>query len=92
LATAGIPVEPEEREVRLGGADRIDFLFRSGLGIEVKVKGQATAVWRQLRRYAVHNDRVRALLLVTTIARHAAGSPADLDGVPVHTYVLRGAW
>jgi hypothetical protein len=88
LASVGVEVTAGEREVRLDAAGRIDFLLRSGLGIEVKVKGQAGDVWRQLDRYARH-DRVRRLLLVTTRARHMAG-PTGLHGKPVAALLLRG--
>lgn len=88
LATVGIAITDADREVRLSPADRIDFLLPSGLGIEVKVKGQAGDVWRQLRRYAAH-DRVRELLLVTTRSRHVVG-PDFLNGKPVTVLLLRG--
>lgn len=87
LTRAGIgPV----REVRLTAAERIDlFLPAAGVGIEVKVDGQAGAVWRQLRRYAAC-PQIRALLLVTTRARHQLDAPAAIDGIPVRVLVLRG--
>lgn len=88
LNTAGIPVEGRNREVRLPGAGRIEFLL-GGLGIEVKVKGPAGAVWRQLHRYAA-SDLIQELLLVTTRARHAVAAPIELDGKPVTVLVLRG--
>lgn len=69
------------REVSLSREDRIDMtteLTRPDgtpvrLGIEVKVKGPAGEVHRQLRRYASHVDQVDALLLVTTMYRHMIG-------------------
>jgi hypothetical protein len=69
-----------DREVRLSDRDRIDIMTdlprRNGppvrLGIEVKVKGSADGVARQLFRYASH-DRVDALILVTTMYRHMSG-------------------
>lgn len=49
--------------------DRIDLLTACGCGIELKIKGGATAVLAQLERYA-QCDRVESLLLVTTKAAH----------------------
>lgn len=69
-----------EREVRLSRRDRVDFLV-ADVGVEVKVKGATAAVEQQLRRYA-ESDRIRALVLVTSCARHAAIA-RELDGIPV---------
>lgn len=55
--------------MRLDEAGRIDFLTADGVGLELKVKGSATDVLRQLERYA-HAPHVSALLLVTTRAQH----------------------
>lgn len=88
LTAAGIPVADRQREVVLGPADRIDFLI-DGLGIEVKVAGQYTAVYAQLGRYAA-SPRVRELLLVTTRRRHTAGVPHIVGGKPLTVVRLRG--
>jgi hypothetical protein len=56
------------REVELG-AGRIDFLTGDGVGIEVKIAGAPPVVLRQLLGYA-EDERVRGLLLVTTMRRH----------------------
>lgn len=84
LTVAGITVE---REVRLDGHSRIDLLT-DRVGIEVKTAGRADAVLRQLRRYA-DSDRVDALILVTTRARHRV--PGVLNGKPVAVVSLAGA-
>jgi hypothetical protein len=86
LTAAGITVQ---REVRIGDAGRIDMVIPGRVGVEVKVTGQTAAVWRQLRRYAASGELDR-LLLVTTCARHVAGLPLYLHGIPVHTVVLYG--
>ncbi|WBO23956.1 hypothetical protein [Sphingomonas abietis] len=76
LGHAGID---HEREKRLGPADRIDFLCAGGVGIEAKVKYPKRAIYRQLERYAAH-DEVTALIIVTATA---IGMPAQLNCKPV---------
>lgn len=57
------------REVRLArGLGRIDLLLGT-VGIEVKTKGPASTVARQLLRYT-HAEELTHLLLVTTRAKH----------------------
>lgn len=58
-----------EREVRITGADRLDFLTDAGIAIEVKVEGPLSAVTRQLFRYAA-NDQIKELILVTNRNAH----------------------
>lgn len=78
-----------DHEATLTAGERIDFLTANGIGIEVKVDGQARDVWRQLTRYAAC-PQVTALLLVTTRRRHAAGAPRAIGAIPVTVLVLRG--
>lgn len=85
LDAAGIA---HQREVRLSGADRIDFLVDAGLGIEVKIAGQSAAAARQLGRYA-QSGQVTELMLVTTRARHR-DLPRVIGGKPVHVVLLSG--
>ena len=56
------------REVRLSGADRIDFLV-GHIGIECKVSGNNRSVAEQLMRYS-ESDRIHTLMLVTSRASH----------------------
>lgn len=70
-----------EREVRLDGAGRIDFLA-GDVGIEVKVAGSAANVRRQIDRYC-RSDRLAALILVTDRVRHLAVQVRS-NGKPVH--------
>lgn len=86
LAAAGIK---HEREVRLSGRDRVDFLTAAGVGIEVKVAGAAPPVLGQLARYAQSN-RVASLLLVTTRSAHVV-LPLWVGGVSLRVLLLRGA-
>lgn len=81
LRNAGYEVE---REVRLDGRSRIDLLVE-GVGIEVKVKGKAADVLSQCERYAAQ-DRIEALVLVTTSARHRL--PHSINGKPVRVVSL----
>jgi len=76
LATAGVSFE---REVRLGPADRIDFLAAAGVGIEAKVRYPRRSIYRQLERYAQH-DAIAALVLVTGTA---LGLPPAINGKPL---------
>lgn len=82
-ALASLGLAPE-REVRLGSAGRIDLLV-DGVGIEVKVTGQAARVSAQLSRYA-ERPEVRELLLVTTRARHRP--PHELSGKPCRVHLV----
>lgn len=86
LAAAGLPVE---REVRLADAERIDLLV-GAVGVEVKVKGPANAVLRQLLRYA-RSDRVEALVLVTTRAAHLR-LPRTAGGKPLTVLFVARPW
>lgn len=84
LQAADLNVDPE---VSLTPGDRIDFLV-GDVGVEVKVTGSVEAVTRQLIRYA-KSDRVSALVLVTTKARHRA-VPRSLCGKPVDVVSVSG--
>jgi len=73
-----------EREVRLSKTDRIDFMV-GAIGVEVKVKGAAHAVMRQLLRYT-EDARIAELVLFTTHAQHAYVA-TELGGKPIHRAV-----
>ncbi len=83
LAGLGLTVE---REVRLGGPDRIDITVdlvrpagrRIRVGIEAKIAGQAGSVRRQLSRYARY-PQLDALMLVTSVRRHTAEMVAHAE-------------
>lgn len=58
------------REHRLSAKDRPDFwLYEAGLAIEVKIKGAAAGLLRQVERYLAHEE-VRAVIVVTTRRQH----------------------
>lgn len=79
---------PYQREYRLSSRDVIDF-FLDGFGIEVKVKGSATAVLTQLARYAEF-PAITSLLLVTSRTQLAA-MPTSVCGKPLKTLALIGS-
>jgi hypothetical protein len=86
LITAGIPFE-HERD--LGPRNRIDFLTRTGIGIEVKKgKPYSEAVNRQLTRYA-NSDIVKAIVLV--IERYQ-DVPEQVNGKPCRSIGLNKQW
>lgn len=83
MRQGGLHVEPE---VPIEGG-RIDFLVGS-IGIEVKVNGNAEALRRQITGYAA-DDRVSALVVVTSRYRHTLG-PRTIGGKPVEYVYLGG--
>lgn len=71
------------REYTFGPNERVDFVVDGAgwrLAVEVKIKGSASAVERQLSRYARH-EGVTGVVLVTTRSTHIM--PPAIDGVPV---------
>lgn len=76
-----------ERERRLSSKDIVDF-FVCGIAIEVKIKGGKLAIYRQVERYAAHEE-VERILLVTSIAMSL---PADINGTPASVLNLARAW
>lgn len=77
------------REHRLGPGDIPDFLIGGGLVVEVKgPRHQATAVVRQLARYAAYPE-VTAIVLATA---RAMTMPAQIGGKPCRVVNLGRAW
>jgi hypothetical protein len=88
LAGDGVPTR---REYHLDRRNRIDlYIPFLKIGIEVKIKGRASAVIEQLTRYASF-DEIRELILVTTRSNHHH-IPHQINGKPVHlvTYIEGG--
>lgn len=78
---------PFLRELRLDVKSRIDF-FCSGLGIEVKIKGSATEIFRQCERYC-QSCMIDSLILVTNKAQ---GMPTVINRKPIQILSLGKAW
>jgi hypothetical protein len=84
-------------EVKLTERDRIDFTIYDQLnkhqlpyGIELKVKGSAANVHRQLKRYA-KTGKLQGLMLVTTLRKHGAIEALwDPRSIPLRVVVVSG--
>jgi hypothetical protein len=87
LTGAGIAFK---REYRLTGRDKPDFMLVPDVCLEVKIKGTAANVTRQLLRYAA-SEHVAALLLVTTRRAHRV-MPRVLLGKPLMTLCVGSAF
>ena len=70
-----------KEEYRLNSTDIVDF-FIDGLTIEVKIKGNASSIYRQCVRY-MKSDETKGLLLITN---KSMGFPEEINGKPC--YVL----
>jgi hypothetical protein len=71
------------------GTDRIDFVVGS-VGVELKVKGSAAEVLRQLERYAAWPD-LTGLVLVTSKGAHRALPPL-VGGKMLLIHIPRGVF
>jgi hypothetical protein len=77
------------REYRLTEKDRLDFyLPNERIAIEVKIKGSAAEVLRQLTRYAEH-DEIQSIVLVTTRTQQAYRIPTMLNEKAITVCLLR---
>lgn len=85
LLAAGIAFE---REVRLSSKDIVDFMVEGGIAVEIKIKGQARSIYRQLMRYAEH-PAVEQILLATSVSMHL---PSTIEGKPAKVASLSQGW
>lgn len=76
-----------KREYRLDEKNVLDF-FIENVGIEVKIKGQKMAIYRQCKRYCDF-DEIKSLVLITN---RAIGFPRDINGKPCYVINLGIAW
>lgn len=80
---------PFEREKNLSSRDIPDFFFASGLVIECKLRpAQKMAVFRQLERYASHQE-VTGILLASNLSMTL---PEKIHGKPAMTVSLSKGW
>jgi hypothetical protein len=86
LAAEGFTARPQ---ARLGPLERLDFLV-DGIAVELKVRGTASELERQVTRYLSHEE-VRGVLVVTNRARHR-GLPREINGKPVWVVWIAGAF
>lgn len=64
------------------------FCQNSNIAIEVKIKGQKAAIYKQLVRYSKFND-VKILILCSN---KALGIPPSINGKPCYFVHLGKAW
>jgi hypothetical protein len=83
LAKAGLQFK---REVLLGPGDIVDFMV-GRVAIEVKIKGQKRAIYRQCERYCKHY--IAALILATNTPM---GMPKQILGKDIWVVNLGKAW
>ncbi len=77
-----------KREYILDKKSEIDFLLDNGIGIEVKIKGQKRAMYKQCLRYSEFKE-IKSLILITTVS---TGMPKLLNNKDVHILNLSRAW
>jgi hypothetical protein len=76
------------REVKLSACDIVDFMVGEGVAVEVKIKGNRRAIYRQLERYCAH-EQVCSLVLATNVVM---GLPETIAGKPVVVANLGRSW
>ena len=77
------------REYRLDKKSIIDFYNKElKIGIEIKVKGQVTSIYRQCKRYAKH-DEIETLVLITSVAMNL---PKEIENTPSHVLRIGMSW
>lgn len=75
------------REVELNGKNEIDFMVGT-IGIEVKIKGGKSEIYKQLQRYAEF-DAITELIFVTS---KTVGIPGTINNKPVYVVNMSKAW
>lgn len=79
---------PFVREFNFGKAGVIDFLINDTIGIEVKIKGQKMAIYRQCKRYC-ETKRIQHLILASL---SAVNLPETIEDTPTSVLLLSQAF
>jgi hypothetical protein len=74
-------------EYTLDKHNRLDF-YKSGIAIEVKIKGSAKSIYKQIERYSTF-EQVKTLVLVTN---KPMGFPKTINGKDCFVINLGKAW
>ncbi|CAM4113728.1 hypothetical protein VRRI112168_14965 [Vreelandella rituensis] len=75
----------------MSSRDIIDFLIApegARIGVELKLKAQRKAIYRQLCRYAEHEE-IHALVLLSGTAMTL---PETINGKPAYVFSMGTAW
>lgn len=78
---------PFEREVRLAKGDIIDFIV-GGIGIEIKIKGVKSAIYKQCVRYCEY-EKIKILILATS---QSLGFPPEINCKSCYVINFSKAW
>ena len=77
-----------KREFELDENSVIDFMIPGGIGIEVKIKGQKKAIYKQCERYCSF-ESITSLILVTS---RSLGMLREINNKPVYVINISRAW
>lgn len=80
-------VPEHRREVILDDKNTIDFMVGT-IGIEVKIKGNKSAIFKQLQRYAEF-DEITELIFVTS---KTVGIPPTINNKSIYVVNMSKAW
>lgn len=76
-------------EYRLDKGSVIDFLLPTlSIGLEVKIKGSSTSIYRQCIKYCEY-DEIQSLILITN---KSMGLPETINGKKCYLMSLGKAW
>lgn len=78
-----------QREYWLDNGSKIDFLIDNKIGIEVKIKGNKKAIYRQCLRYLHTDSPLQGLIL---LSNQSLGFPSHINSKPCRVIKLGLAW
>lgn len=79
---------PFNAEHRLDDNNIVDFMFKGGIAMEVKIKGNKRAIYDQLERYSRFPE-VEKIILITS---QSIVLPLSINQKQVHIINLNKAW